>query len=51
MVTAVDNSTGSPQVIINGKPVPIDSVIGITAAAAATADTKTSDTKSTDKAA
>ena len=40
VVTAVDNSTGSPQVIINGKPVPIDNVIGITAVAA-NSDTKT----------
>ena len=49
MVTAVDNSTGSPQVIINGKPVPIDNVIGVTAVAA-NSDTKT-DTKTEDKAA
>jgi flagellar basal-body rod modification protein FlgD len=42
VVTAVDNSTGSPQVIINGKAVPIDNVIGITAVAANT-DTKTED--------
>lgn len=45
VVTAVDNSTGSPQVIINGKPVPIDNVIGVTAVAA------NSDTKTEDKAA
>ncbi|RRN65087.1 flagellar hook assembly protein FlgD [Caulobacter sp. 602-1] len=49
VVTAVDNSTGSPQVIINGKPVPIDNVIGVTAVAA-NSDTKT-DTKTEDKAA
>ena len=49
VVTAVDNSTGSPQVIINGKPVPIDNVIGVPAVAA-NSDTKT-DTKTEDKAA
>jgi len=51
VVTAVDNSTGSPQVIINGKPVPIDNVIGVTAVAA-NSDTKTddqTDTKTDDK--
>jgi len=49
LVTAVDNSTGSPQVIIDGKQVPIDNVIGVTAVAANT-DTKTDD-KTDDKAA
>lgn len=33
LVTAVDNSTGQPMVIVNGKSIPVDSVIGITAAA------------------
>ena len=32
VVTAVDNSTGQSMVIIDGRSVPIDSVIGITAA-------------------
>jgi len=45
VVTAVDNSTGQPQVIIDGKPVPIDNVIGVTAVAA------NSDDKTEDKAA
>jgi len=40
VVTAVDNSTGAPQVIINGKPVPIDNVIGITAVAATDSTTQ-----------
>jgi flagellar basal-body rod modification protein FlgD len=35
LVTAVDNSTGQAQVIVNGKTIPIDSVIGIKAVAAA----------------
>jgi flagellar basal-body rod modification protein FlgD len=43
VVTAVDNSTGQPQVIIDGEPIPIDNVIGITATAA------NSDDKSDDK--
>lgn len=30
VVTAVDNSTGQPQVIVNGVAIPVDSVIGIT---------------------
>jgi flagellar basal-body rod modification protein FlgD len=34
VVTAVDNSSGQSMVIIDGKSVPIDNVIGITAAAA-----------------
>lgn len=34
VVSAVDNSTGQPKVLINGQSVPIDSVIGVTAAAA-----------------
>jgi flagellar basal-body rod modification protein FlgD len=34
LVTGVDNSTGSPQVIINGETIPIDSVIGVSAVAA-----------------
>lgn len=33
VVSAVDNSTGSPKVIIDGLAVPIDNVIGVTAAA------------------
>lgn len=44
VVTAVDNSTGQPKVIINGEAIPIDNVIGITAAAANSndkADSKT----------
>jgi hypothetical protein len=32
VVSAVDNSTGSPQVIVDGNAIPVDSVIGITAA-------------------
>jgi flagellar basal-body rod modification protein FlgD len=35
VVTAVDNSTGSPQVIVDGVSIPVDSVIAITAAASA----------------
>lgn len=35
VVSAVDNATGQPQVIIDGKSVPIDNVIGVTAAAKA----------------
>ncbi len=34
VVTAVDNSSGQPMVIIDGQSVPVDSVIGITATAA-----------------
>lgn len=34
VVTAVDNSTGQSMVIIDGKSIPIDSVIGITSVAA-----------------
>lgn len=34
VVTAVDNSTGQSKVIVDGAAVPIDNVIGITAAAA-----------------
>lgn len=44
VVTAVDNSTGQPKVIVNGEAIPIDNVIGITAAAANSndkADSKT----------
>jgi len=33
VVTSVDNSTGSPQVIVDGVAIPVDSVIAITAAA------------------
>ncbi|MBO9543365.1 flagellar hook assembly protein FlgD [Caulobacter sp.] len=33
LVTAVDNSTGQPMVVINGKSVPVDNVIGVTAVA------------------
>ena len=33
LVTAVDNSTGSPMVIVDGQSIPVDSVIAITAAA------------------
>ncbi len=33
VVSAVDNSTGSPMVIIDGASIPIDNVIGISAAA------------------
>lgn len=33
VVTAVDNSTGQPKVIVDGKEIPIDSVIGVTAVA------------------
>jgi len=36
VVTAVDNSTGSPQVVVDGKAIPVDSVIGITAVAVKT---------------
>lgn len=39
VVTAVDNSTGQSKVIVDGKAIPIDSVIGITAAATATTTT------------
>lgn len=38
VVTAVDNSTGSPQVIVDGAAIPVDSVIGITAAPTAQTD-------------
>ncbi|NQE64583.1 flagellar hook assembly protein FlgD [Caulobacter sp. RHG1] len=41
VVTAVDNSTGQPKVMINGQAVPIDSVIGVTAVTKA-AETDTS---------
>lgn len=34
LVTAVDNTTGQPQVVIDGKAVPVDNVVGIKAAAA-----------------
>jgi flagellar basal-body rod modification protein FlgD len=34
VVTAVDNSSGTPQVIVDGKAIPVDNVIGITAVAA-----------------
>lgn len=33
VVTAVDNASGTPQVIVDGKAIPVDNVIGITAAA------------------
>lgn len=33
VVTAVDNATGSPMVIVNGQSIPIDNVIGVTAQA------------------
>jgi flagellar basal-body rod modification protein FlgD len=33
VVTAVDNSSGTPQVIVDGKAIPVDNVIGITAVA------------------
>lgn len=36
VVTSVDNSTGSPQVIVDGVAIPVDSVIAITAAASNT---------------
>lgn len=36
LVTAVDNSSGTPQVIVNGKAIPVDNVIGITAVATKT---------------
>lgn len=39
VVTAVDNSTGQAKVIIDGKAIPIDNVIGITAAATTTTTT------------
>ena len=32
VVTAVDNSTGQPKVLVDGVAIPVDSVIGITAA-------------------
>nr|WP_295107258.1 flagellar hook assembly protein FlgD [uncultured Caulobacter sp.] len=38
LVTAVDNATGQPMVIVNGKSIPVENVIGITAAAAANTD-------------
>lgn len=41
VVTAVDNSTGQPKVIVDGASVPIDNVIGITAAAANTPSDET----------
>ncbi|PZR33928.1 flagellar hook assembly protein FlgD [Caulobacter segnis] len=41
VVTAVDNSTGQSKVIVDGRAIPIDNVIGITAAATATATTTT----------
>ena len=37
VVTAVDNSTGSPQVIVDGVSIPVDNVIAITAAQQAAA--------------
>lgn len=36
VVTSVDNSTGSPQVIVDGEAISVDSVIAITAAASNT---------------
>jgi flagellar basal-body rod modification protein FlgD len=41
VVTAVDNSTGQPKVIVNGQAIPIDNVIGITAAATTTTSDQT----------
>lgn len=41
VVTAVDNSTGQAKVIVDGQDIPIDNVIGITAAAAATTTDQT----------
>ena len=38
LVTAVDNSTGQPMVVINGRTVPVDNVIGVTAANNSEAD-------------
>lgn len=42
VVTGVDNSTGQAMVIIDGKMVPVDNVIGV-ATVTATSDTKTDD--------
>lgn len=36
VVTAVDNATGSPMVIVDGRSIPVDSVIGITTVASNT---------------
>lgn len=36
VVTAVDNATGSPMVIVDGQSIPVDSVIGITTVASNT---------------
>ncbi|WP_066687198.1 flagellar hook assembly protein FlgD [Caulobacter sp. CCH9-E1] len=41
VVTAVDNSTGQAKVIIDGQAIPIDNVIGITAAATTTTSDQT----------
>jgi flagellar basal-body rod modification protein FlgD len=41
LVTAVDNVTGQPKVIIDGDAIPIDNVIGITAAATTTTSDQT----------
>ncbi|AAK22885.1 flagellar hook assembly protein FlgD [Caulobacter vibrioides] len=34
VVTAVDNTTGQPMVVVDGKTIPVDNVVGIKAAAA-----------------
>ncbi|MFY8139791.1 MAG: flagellar hook assembly protein FlgD [Caulobacter sp.] len=34
VVTAVDNATGQPMVVVDGKTIPVDNVVGIKAAAA-----------------
>lgn len=40
VVTAVDNTTGQPKVLINGQSVSIDAVVGVTAAAAPSTSTE-----------
>lgn len=47
VVTAVDNSTGQPKVIVDGQAIPIDNVIGITAAATTTTPPSTTTTDQT----
>ncbi len=44
VVTAVDNFTGQPKVIVDGQAIPIDNVIGITAAPATTTTTDSDQT-------
>lgn len=41
LVTGVDNSTGQTMVIVDGQSIPVDSVIGVTAASASASNDKT----------